>query len=342
MAYPFKKLNTFNMKSLLLSGLLIFLMSMAGFCQNMYNINIEEVPQPPNPPICITSCEDCGKLIFMTFLSNLTFESDMKNVVEQKVKRDLNVDGIEKFTYEVTAKALPIQHIIIKGPNLVDYDLTVTNLEPVTCQNFLINTIIPVKQVPVQGEKEQTGKLFISTVPTGATISVNGTLQAGSVTPYTLEKTSGSYRITLKKDGYSPLDTTITLLSMEEGGTMELRASLRTQGPPVDLQSIRKEIKKHGNKQAFWGVATLAMAGAGVYFMITADQKYETYQNTSDNTATDLRKTAELYDKLAPSFFGASGVCALNYVIQSIVKSKSKKRLSLQSNGKELSLSYNF
>lgn len=331
------------MKSLLLSGLLIFLISMAGFCQNVYNINIEEVPQPPNPPICITSCEDCGKLIFMTFLSNLTFESDMKNVVEQKVKRDLNVDGIEKFTYEVTAKALPIQHIIIKGPNLVDYDLTVTNLEPVTCQNFLINTKNAIKTDPEEPSTTlQTGKLFISTFPAGASISVNGTLLAGSVTPFTLEKTSGSYTITLKKDGYSPLDTTITLLSMEEGGTMELRASLRPQGPPVDLQSIRKEIKKHGNKQAFWGVATMAMAGAGVYFMITADQKYETYQNTSDNTATDLRKTAQLYDKLAPSFLGVSGVCALNYVIQSIGKSKAKKRLAIQSNGKELSLSYNF
>jgi len=113
--------------------------------------------------------------------------------------------------------------------------------------------------------------------------------------------------------------------------------------PKVDSLSILNSlIKKQSRKQGFWGVTTLLMAGAGGYFLYESDQKYTEYQNSTSSHATDLRNTAELYDKLGPVFLGVAGLCAIEFTIHSVKKGKAKNNLSLYKTRNGITLSYKF
>lgn len=320
------------MRNFILIIIIFFLPALNLAGQNIYEIQIKKSPPPPGPPpICPSPCEECGKLIFITFLSNLKFVSELGNIKEQKVVGEMTMYGYEKFTYHVVTKALPIQHIIIKGPNLSDYDLTVTDLEPVACQEFIINT-------------NQTGSFFINTNPQGASITIEGEPQFKEVTPFFIKNhPTGVFKVKLEKVDYYPVDTTITILPVEPNKLSEIMISLR---PKYIITSqpepIRQEIKKHGRNQGIWGGTALVAAGAGGYLLYDSGQKYQKYLKTTDNSATGLHKTVDLYDKLGPALLVIGGFCGMEFVIQSAKKGKDKQKLNIVVNGSSAQLMITF
>ena len=329
------------MRSVCLILFIIILTNLEVISQNVFRVNVEESPQPVGPPpICISNCEECGKLIFTTFLSNLSFESSMGNIKDKKVERKLNADGIERFTYQVVVVALPIQHIIITGPNLIDYDLTVVNLEPVTCKYFMINTK-GTNEVPA----DSTGSLLLNSIPQGATISVSGDTQFKEVTPYSfINHATGTFKVKLEKINYVSVDTSFTILPGKSSNmTITMNPVAKSSSSVDSLKILKDNIKVQSKKQTFWLVSTIVSGGAGGYFMYTANKKYKDYQNATDSgEASSLHKTVDLYDKLAPAFFGLAGICAVEFTIHTIKKSKGNERLKFYMSGQGARLTYNF
>jgi hypothetical protein len=333
------------MRSICLMLCIIIFSNLDVISQNIYRVNIEEVPPTSSTPtICISNCEECGKLIFSTFFSNLIFESSMGNIKDQKVTRELNADGIERFTYQIVTKALPIQHIIIKGPNLIAYDLTVVNLEPVSCKYFLINSRVSDDKEKREVPRDSTGSYLVNSIPQGATISLSNDPKFKEVTPYSfINHATGTLRLKLEKINYISVDTSIIILP---GKSSSLTVTMKPEKTPLSVDSIKilkNYVKAQGKKQTFWLVSTIVSGGAGGYFIYAADKKYKDYQNATDSgEASTLHKTVALYDKLAPVFFGLAGVCAVEFTIHTIKRSKGNERLKLYMTGQGARLTYNF
>jgi hypothetical protein len=325
------------MRKLVVFLSLFLLLCIKAQSQNVDQIVIEKSPPPPGPTLCISSCQECGKLIFYSFIAGLKFESSLENIVEQKVETEVNEYGYQKFTYKVVTKALPIQHIIIKGPTVSNYDMEVTDLEPAACQYFIVNfkTTIP---------KPKTGSLLVKTIPSGATLTIKDEPQFSEPTPFLIkDHTSGNINIKLEKAGYITLDTTIIVMAETESEmTINLKPSY-TPVKPVDQKTlVQTEIKKHSRNQTIWLASTVLAAGTGGYFMYAADQKYKEYQASNDSHAADLYDTAALYDKIKVACFGLAGFCAIEFTIQTVKKNKDKNQLNILMSGQGLKLTYNF
>ena len=314
------------MKRISIAGVFILLFYHGIFAQNIYQIDIKKLP-PKDNDICISSHQDCGKLIFITFISGMKFISENNNIKEQKVIKEVTPEGYEKFTYQVVTLALPTQQVTLKGPNLTDYDLTISDLLPATCQQFFINYV-------VDGAPESTlGSIGLVTFPTGATIKLNDEPQVGNVTPCTLsDKGAGSYRVRLEKQGYQPFDTTVIVVPNRLTNITVTLNPVRGEaisGQPDSIRILETKLKKHGKNQAIWLTSTLISGAAGAFFLYEADKTYKDYQNSTDSHATELRKQFELFDKLGPVFFGLAGICAIEYTIQTVKKSKCRLQLQL-------------
>jgi hypothetical protein len=305
---------------------------------------------------CSTGSIEYGKLTFNSYLANLTFESDSGNIIEQKVIREENPMGDEKFTYNVVLKSAKEQKIIIKDQNSPDYNLTVVNLEPGTCQVFYIdyglqkpnpagiaNTTAVTSPTGITGTTITTGSLSVKTIPSAAVISINGGPALQWVTPFTLnDLPAGSLKVRLEKPDFATSDTAVTIVP---GITSEINVTLKPKISPPKIginTALEKEIKKHGRKKGFWLISTIISAGAGGYFMYQADQLYKEYRTSTDSDATQLHKAVDLYDKIGPACFGVAGLCALDFTIQSIKKGKDKKKLNLYMSGQGAKLSYTF
>jgi len=246
--------------------MILFVLCLTGQTtgQTIHKIEIEKSPVGDGV-ICISECEECGKLIFSSFLSNLTFYSEMNNIVETEIDRKINIDNRERFTYHVITKAKQIQHIIIKGPNIADYDLTITNLEPARCQKFIINLL---------SENNTTN-------------TVNG--------------------VNLEPD--IPIAPIIKPIKIYE------------------LERLEQELKVYKKRQRFWLTSSILSAGAGIYFMYEADRKYQQYQKTTDNSATDLHNVIELYDVLSSLCFGFSGICVIDFTVNTFKRNNTSKKI---------------
>jgi hypothetical protein len=255
---------------------LVFLLSLSlllgikAQCQNVDQIVIEKSPPPQGIPICISSCQECGKLIFYSFIAGLKFESQMGNIMEQTIETEVTEYGYQKFTYKVVTRGLPIQNIIIKGPTVSNYDLEVTDLKPATCQYFIVNFRRP----------DTKGAFLVKTNPSGAKLTIKDEPQFTEVTPFLIkDHVTGNFRIKLEKAGYNTVDTTIIILADKES---EISLNLKPlftappPPPPTDQKIImQNEIKKHGRNQVIWLGSTILAAGTGGYFMIAADKKYQ-------------------------------------------------------------------
>ena len=76
------------------------------------------------------------------------------------------------------------------------------------------------------------GHIVINTVPSGATISVNGSTVGAS--PITVDVDPGSYTILIQSSGYNDATTTVTVAA---GETHTLNVSLTATGgrTPIDI-----------------------------------------------------------------------------------------------------------
>lgn len=183
----------------------------------------------------------------------------------------------------------------------------------------------------------ELGSFSIETKPIGASIVLNENISQ-KYTPFTFSNYKvGNYHVKLELRNYNPVDTTIIVRPNE------LTKLSINMIPKIDSLAILKvNIKKQSRQQTFWGVATLLMAGAGGYLLYESDQKYKEYQNSTNSNATDLRDTAELYDKIGPALLGVAGLCAIEFTIHSVKKGKANNNLRLYKSRNGITLSYKF
>lgn len=217
------------------------------------------------------------------------------------------------------------------------------------------------------------GSIDIITTPIGASLFING--KSYGTTPVTVKDLLiGEYNIQLIKQGYDNINKMFTVLqgsknvieesmnvsrvvsAVQEQRAADNRAAGKvTQNKPPGGTSyestlsnfdLRKKFKKHKTLQSAWGVSTLLSAGTGVYTMIKANKLYDDYQNASYGSQINIREEIESLDKITPVAFGVAGLCSLNYLIQSIKKSKVKKSLDIKAvyidNGFGMMLTMNF
>jgi hypothetical protein len=329
------------MKNIILIVLVLFQMTFQLSGQQIFDIKVEP-RQSELINVARSNCEECGKLIFISFISNLQFVSDWDNIKQQWVDVEVVNAGREKFTYHVVTKALPQQLITIKGPTIASKVLEIRNFEPGTHQEFLINYIL--EQRP---DTRPVGSINLNSVPQGAAITIAQEPEFKAVTPFLIrDHATGTYDIKVEKADFIPVDTTITIIADQKSEmTINLKPAYTPPPPPppTDQKIItQNEIKKHGRNQVFWLSSTILTAGTGGYFMITADKKYKEYLASTDSHAAELRKTAVLYDKLGPAFMGLAAVCAVEFTLQTVKKNKDNKQLKLYINGQGAKFTYNF
>jgi len=301
--------------------------------------------EPTGFSVCISSCSDCGKLVFTSSLSDLIFISDLNNIFgKPEIERRINNDGNEVFTYKLTVKALLNQQIRIRGPIVKDYILSVPELLVGQCLYFMIN--------PITDGVVNRGSLFIKSVPSSAKITLDGekTL-SGVITNYLVTNFPiGTYKVKIEKENYFTIDTTITILpnktnqieevtfNLKQLGNIRKNEGQQNENIKIDYQS---EISKHSRNQKIWGISAGVGAGAGGLMFLMANKKYEEYQNATSSTASDLYNTSKLYDNIGYGLMGVSGICAVGFVVQTSKKGKAKK-LQVSTNGAGAIVTYNF
>ena len=183
------------------------------------------------------------------------------------------------------------------------------------------------------------GSVSVFTEPAetkGAEIFVNGEKQQ-FVTPAVVPLLIGEYKITVKKPGFLDAERNVTLREYD------------SQQLPITMQtfkgSLQQDLKRHRTQKLAWLGGSLACAGAGTYFMLSAKQKYEEYKTAGEN-ASDLRKQIETYDILTPVFFGASAVCLVPCIIHAVRQKNVKKKMNVAvlpwNEGMILSMTYSF
>lgn len=151
-------------------------------------------------------CEDCGKITFLTWISNLEFTSPTDKVVSQKREFEI-VDGKERSTYSIMVKSSDRnQDILIKGPYIETYTHTLAALEAGARRDYII------EYVEDSDERENLGSYFINTVPENAKITIKGEPDFLNYTPYTIsDRIPGRYYLSLEKNGFVSRDLIIDI-----------------------------------------------------------------------------------------------------------------------------------
>lgn len=295
------------MKNMILTTFMVSIFIINSYGQNIKEIEIKPI-QTNVFNICPSNCEDCGMVIFTTHIPGLLFESNMDYIKDVKVDNE----GI-KYIYSVVAEARSTQDFIIKGPEIVDYKLTIHDLEPARCQDYIITIIEELPEIVAEEKAKKIAEEM-----------------AIKMAEEMAKKMAEEMAVKMAEE--------IAKKKAEEMAIKIAEEKVRKETINNDLV-----IKKHGKKQRFWLSSAIISAGIGGYLKYTADQKYDEYLVSTDpNEIQDLKETVQLYDKLTPAFFGIAGLCSVNFIVQTTKKSKRKNKLQVELNGRSARLTYKF
>lgn len=161
-------------------------------------------------------------------------------------------------------------------------------------------------------------EVTIKSNPSGANLTLNGKFEG--TTPKTLTTQFGKNTLILSKSGYNDLHETFTVTEQQETYSFNLVSNQKAL--------TQMEFNKYKTRKNWWLGGTLASAAAGGYFYYAANKDYTDYENATSE-ATNLHDQVETYDKLWPTFFGVSGVCAVMTIINTSKQSKAKKKINI-------------
>lgn len=184
-----------------------------------------------------------------------------------------------------------------------------------------VKTTAEVKEnqrTSVNQDMKNFREITIKSNPSGANLTLNGKSEGS--TPKTLTIQYGKNTLTLSKPGYNDLNETFTVTEKQETFTFNLVSNQKALA--------QMDFKKYKTRKNWWLGGTLASAAAGGYFYYAANKGYTDYDNATSD-ASDLHDQVETYDKLWPTFFGVSGVCAVMTIINASKQGKAKKKMNL-------------
>ena len=166
-----------------------------------------------------------------------------------------------------------------------------------------VETVISNLQTRVQALKNQTQDVRVSTEPSGAAVEVEQT--ARGTTPLEMKLGPGTYAVRVTRDGFVPVDRSITVSNAPV--QLELTLSPLTNTPPlVDAAALQsKEGRPH---RRVWTWVAVGVGGASVLGAATmgglAAQSQQNYFKGSPPT----RGTIDGYEKSARGQATASNV----------------------------------
>jgi hypothetical protein len=187
--------------------------------------------------------------------------------------------------------------------------------------------------------KGMMAKVDLSSVPTGAGITVDGAV-TDKVTPTTIELTPGEHTIVLNSDGYEPLEKPLTLAKGEKkqlaidfaaegksttGEEPALVDPFADEGGATPAEGGQIESEKEGPPAAFWIAAAVAGVGlvSGTVFGTMAlgdeddfNQKAKQPNSPGRNSAlNDIKDSGERNAIIADVSFGIAAAAAVVGVI---------------------------
>ena len=302
-------------------------------------INVENIVR-----IARSDCDECGKLVFTTSISNLKFISQVGNIIDVVQDVEKYIDG-NKYVYTVIIKTEPTQTVTITGPNIANYDLKIDSLKPTTFQDFRINYETP----PIAPDiSEEVSSFKLNSIPDSAnlTLTIGEKSIFNGFTPHTFyDLKPDKYNISLSKNGFYPVNTTIIIDANKQ---LEKDIQLSPIVKPEISEPVFPKIKKYRRNQTLWLTGAGITAAAGGYFKYTADQKYKDYQKSNNSDEADnLKKKVQLYDKLTIGSFSLAGICTVGFTISTVKKGKAKGKTKdgnvyIEMNGQGARLTYNF
>ncbi|MBU2651391.1 MAG: PEGA domain-containing protein [Bacteroidetes bacterium] len=170
----------------------------------------------------------------------------------------------------------------------------------------------------------------------GANIFINGNKRKEN-TPAVIPLIIGNYDIKIEKQGFLEASKNVTV---KEGENQKLTFQMQTyQG------SLQQEYRKHKIRKWAWLGAAAASAGAGTYFYLSANQKYDEYK-TATGDATKLHNQVETFDIIYPVLYGISAACLVPAIIYASKQGKVKRKMNVAvmplQDGAVFSIAYTF
>jgi hypothetical protein len=170
----------------------------------------------------------------------------------------------------------------------------------------------------------------------GAQIFINGISQ-NKTTPAVIPLLIGTYNVKLAKPNY--LESTQEVV-ISEGKEHELVFNMKTY-----KGSLQEKATKYKRAKALYGTATLAAAGTGTYFLLTANKLHEDYKTATTN-ATEIYDKMERYDLYAYISYGVAVPLGVFTVIKHIQQRRTERKVLIAilpiNDGLVFGMSYRF
>ena len=182
-------------------------------------MNIQKVDKPKIIPI-FRNYPDFAAVILYSSIPNLTFESNMDGIIEDKSKP-------EEGKYTIIIKPMK-QMITVKAFGYMEDYFKVGNINAKECLYYSVEP----KSVPLNPEK---GNFVLRTIPKNADIQIDGFPDFAKKTPYTFENYSAQeYSLIISKNRYDIVETSI---SIEKGKTKTKTIELVPQWGDLEITS---------------------------------------------------------------------------------------------------------
>jgi hypothetical protein len=153
----------------------------------------------------------------------------------------------------------------------------------------------------------------------GADIFVNNRRRS-ETTPAVIPLLIGNYEITVKKQGFLDQNRKVDI---KEGQEEELTFRMQTfEG------SMLQKARRHKTAKTIYGISTLAAAGAGAYFSISANALAGDYETagTEAGSTYDKMEQHELYSYIA---FGAAVPLAILTIVQRSRQKQAERKINV-------------
>ena len=254
------------MKNILYTLVLLFLANNFVYAQ-LKEFEITEMAHPEVPIVqANTEFGDDALIIVYSSLDNLNFRSSVGGLDRQNYNTRAN-------RYEILVKPLK-QMILVSSGEYMEQKIATINPKPK--QDFYYKVEEKLSDV-LKGK----GLLKIETQPTGCEISLNG-LQLMNRTPFSQEIPAGANRITLRKERYVDLDTTIRI-KPNENTFFDIK--MKPGWAELDIKTDHKDaqISLNGQQKGF-GLLNFRGIEFGLkpdrYNLSISLDKYRTYNKT--------------------------------------------------------------
>jgi len=181
----------------------------------------------------------------------------------------------------------------------------------------------------IKAELSSGKQITINSFPQGAKLYIDNNYKG--TTPFTTELSFGKYNVKLSKAEYKALKKSIEIKKYTNDISLTLNSINKLDGKIENTKSslvyAAKAKRFRKTKNTFF-VISIISAGIGGYYAYSANQKYDEY-NDATNNATDLHKQIKTQDMIWKASFCVSGVALITEMIFASKERRAKKNIKV-------------